>query len=59
MKKKVLETSYDYKRLKSQYPDVETFFEVYYSGDYLNKGYSTYYDEKGNELETETYSYYG
>ena len=58
-KKELDKTSYDYKRLKAKYPHLDSFFEEYYGGDYLNKAYSTYYDIDGKELEVESYSHYG
>lgn len=60
MKKRELDkTDYDYKRLKAMFPHLDRFFEFYYEGDYYNKACSTYYDFDGNELEVETYNYYG
>ena len=57
--KPVVETSYDFRRLKKQYPDCNKFYFHYYDGDYYNTAYTIFYDENKNELETESYSYYG
>lgn len=59
MKKELEEYSYDYKRLKKKYPEINKFYYNYIDGDYLNTAYTEYFDDKGTKLEQENHGYYG
>lgn len=57
--KEVEYNSHVYRKLSTQFPNVDKFYSYYDAGDYYTRASTTYYDQDLNELCVDVYNYYG